>query len=242
LEPGGFADRVEGKGKAVEAKEFVNGETAAGPSVVVVEGKEAAGDDGIVEGVEAELDGFVPVGVDVEKSDLRDAGGREGMLEEPGNNADAGEVGTGAAKQALDATRAGFKVANPIGSFGAVDGSSGRHAAEDVEKPESARQAGMRGGASEKGGGTTFVDTALDEVAGEQLVFDDLSKAGEALNTVGGDHGVAADEAGDTVFGETREPRVQETGGRRRGIRHGRQRRTHPLTKNSGKSANHNNF
>src|SRR5712691_8581798 len=85
----------------------------------------------------------------------------------------------------------------------------------------------MRGGAGEKRGGAAFVDTAFDEVAGGALVLEPLGEAGEVLDALRADHGVAADQAGDTVFGETREPRVQETdGGGRRGIRHGRQRRT----------------
>ena len=76
LEPMGGVDRVEGERERAGAEEFVNGKAAAGPGAVVVKGNEAARNDGIVEGLEAELDGFVPVGVEVEKSNLRDARSR----------------------------------------------------------------------------------------------------------------------------------------------------------------------
>src|SRR5205823_1645827 len=88
---------MERESESARLEKFVDGETAAGPGVVVVKGNEAARGDGIVERVEAELDGFVPVGVDIEKSDLRDADGGKGLLEQAGNDADAGEVGAGAA-------------------------------------------------------------------------------------------------------------------------------------------------
>ena len=221
MEPGGFPDTMERESESARLEKFVDGETAAGPGVVVVKGNEAARGDGIVERVEAELDGFVPVGVDIEKSDLRDADGGKGLLEQAGNDADAGEVGAGAAKEPFDAHRAGLEVADPTASFGAVDVGGGRHAGEDVEKPEGAGKAGMRGGAGEKRGGAAFVDAAFDEVARDLIVLDALGEPSEVLDAIRGDHGALANEARAAVFGETSDPSLQQA---RMGTRRGRQR------------------
>jgi hypothetical protein len=72
-------------------------------------------------------------------------------------------------------------------------------AEENVEQPE-----GARGSAGEKRGGAAYVDATFDDVAGDLLVFEALGEKGEALETCGADHGVAANEASEAVIGEAR--------------------------------------
>jgi hypothetical protein len=214
LEPVGGVDGVEGEGEGAEAEKLVDGEAAAGPGAVVVERNETTGDDGIVEGIETEFYGFVPVGVNIQEGDLRDADGREGVLEKAGNDAHAREVGASASEKSLDATGAGDEIADPSGGLRAVGGGRGRHALEGVEEPNGAREGGVRGGTGQNGGGAALVDAAFEDVTGDVLVLDALSEARKVADALGTDHGVAANETGDALLGEAGLQILQEAHGR----------------------------
>src|SRR5712692_10789553 len=197
-----MVDTVKGERKLVILEKLFDGQPATGPVAIVVEGNEAARHDSIVKRFETQFDGLVPVGVDVQEGNLRDADGGKGVLELARNDAHASEVRAGAAKEARHAAGAGGKIANPTGGFRAVGGGGGRHALEGIEEPNSAWQAGVRGQAGENGGGAAFVDAAFDDVAGDLLVLDALGEAGQILDALGAEHGVAANEPGNALLGE----------------------------------------
>src|SRR5713101_3581978 len=205
-----MVDTVKGERKLAILEKLVDGQPATGPVAIVVEGNEAARHDSIVKRFETQFDGLVPVGVDVQEGNLRDADGGKGVLELARNDAHASEVRAGAAKEARHAAGAGGKITNPRGGFRAVGGGGGGHALEGIEEPNGARQAGVRGQAGENGGGAAFVNAAFDDIAGDLLVLDALGEAGQILDALGAEHGVVANEPGDALLGEAGFPILEQ--------------------------------